>query len=132
MWIHRYIYPRIVAAGWKSLFPQAYRNLLRTLTLQLLDFLSVMAMPSALNLSTTAMTLIYDVASKTLEIHTSRLTPIPNDDTEDHLIQVKTAALCARELTWPAFFPDFFYSEYSHQRNHTRIRPCRDSHDCST
>ena len=70
-----------------------------------------MAISFAPKLPTTAKTSTYDVASKILKIHASHPLPIPNDDKEDHLIQVKTTALCARELTWPTLFSDAIYSE---------------------
>ncbi len=56
-------------------------------------------------------TLIYDLASQTLNIHQACPVPIPNPAKDDHLIRVKTTALCARELEWPVLFPDGMFCE---------------------
>ena len=62
-------------------------------------------------MAATNKTLIYDLASQTLNIHPSRPVPMPDPAKNDHLIHVKTTALCARELEWPAQFPDAIFSE---------------------
>ncbi len=54
---------------------------------------------------------IFDVPTQTLSIHLSRPIPIPDLSKTDHLIHVKTTALCARELAWPSEFPDAIFAE---------------------
>lgn len=59
----------------------------------------------------TAKTLIFDTASHTLNIRASHPVPTPDPAKNEHLIQVKTTALCTRELDWPALFPVAIFSE---------------------
>ncbi|KAG8531214.1 uncharacterized protein KY384_004572 [Bacidia gigantensis] len=47
----------------------------------------------------------------TLRIHHDSHIPTPEPTKGDHLIKVHSTALCARELTWPAAFPDAIFSE---------------------
>lgn len=60
---------------------------------------------------TTAKTLIFDPSSRTLRLEPSGPIPHPNPAKNDHLIQVKTSALCARELEWPILFPEAMFSD---------------------
>lgn len=55
--------------------------------------------------------LVFDAPTHTLSIHPSRPLPVPDHSKTDHLIHVKTTALCARELAWPSEFPDAIYAE---------------------
>lgn len=58
-----------------------------------------------------AKALIFDSASQTLNIHPFVPIPTPDAAKNDHLIHVKTTALCAGELKWPALFPDAIFAE---------------------
>src|SRR5947209_156210 len=62
-------------------------------------------------LPTTAKTLIFDLPSKLLELKESDPVPTPDPRKEDHLIHVKSTALCAGELEWPILFPEAIFSE---------------------
>ncbi len=59
----------------------------------------------------TAKTLIFDSASQTLNLHASHPVPWPDPAKNDYLIHVKTTALCARELEWPALFSAVIFAE---------------------
>lgn len=59
----------------------------------------------------TAKTLIFDMSSKTLTLHPSHPIPTPNPTKDDHLIHVKTTALCSRELEWPIRFPEVLFAD---------------------
>jgi NADPH:quinone reductase-like Zn-dependent oxidoreductase len=59
----------------------------------------------------TAKTLIYDLPSQTLSIDASHSAPVPDPSKNDHLVHVKTTALCTRELLWPAQFPIAIFAE---------------------
>ena len=67
-----------------------------------------MEKPSAI--PTNMKALIFDPPTHTLTIHPSRPLPTPTPSKTDHLIHVKTTALCARELAWPTEYPDAFYA----------------------
>jgi NADPH:quinone reductase-like Zn-dependent oxidoreductase len=58
-----------------------------------------------------AKTLIFDLSSKTLHLHPCHPTPVPDPTKNDHLIHVKTTALCSGELRWPFLFADAIFSE---------------------
>lgn len=58
-----------------------------------------------------AKTLIFDSPSQTLNVYASHPVPIPDPAKNDHLIQVKSTALCTRELVWPALFPAVMFAE---------------------
>ena len=64
----------------------------------------------------TAKTLVFDTTSQTLHLHDSLPVPIPNPAKNDHLIHVKTTALCARELEWPALYPVAIFLENPEKR----------------
>lgn len=59
----------------------------------------------------TARALIFSPSTQKLTPHTSYPLPVPDPSKKDHLIKTQTTALCARELTWPAAFPDFIFAE---------------------
>ena len=59
----------------------------------------------------TAKTLTFDVSSKSLKLKSSYPIPRPDPAKSDHLIQVKTTALCARELEWPILFSEYIFAE---------------------
>ena len=63
-----------------------------------------------------AKALIFDPPSQTLHIDASQAVPTPDPAKNDHLIHVKTTALCARELEWPALFPVAMLSENPEKR----------------
>ena len=69
------------------------------------------AIPTVPKHPTTAKTLVFDAASQTLKLHASRPVPTPDPAKNDHLIHVKTTALCARELEWPTLFPTAIFAE---------------------
>ncbi|MCJ1450468.1 hypothetical protein MMC28_000799 [Mycoblastus sanguinarius] len=56
------------------------------------------AAPTVPKLPLVAKSLIFDTASQALKIHASHPIPTPNPSKNDHLIHVKTTALCTREL----------------------------------
>ncbi|KAL8725273.1 MAG: hypothetical protein Q9166_007475 [cf. Caloplaca sp. 2 TL-2023] len=64
----------------------------------------------------TAKALVFDLATKTLNVHPSNRVPVPDLARKDHLIQVKTIALCARELEWPFLFPGALLSDNPDQQ----------------
>ncbi|KAL9125365.1 MAG: hypothetical protein Q9217_005422 [Psora testacea] len=59
----------------------------------------------------TARALNFDTATQKLNIHPSRPVPVPDPAKNDHLIHVKTTALCSRELVWPSLFPTSMFAE---------------------
>ena len=61
--------------------------------------------------SATCKALIYNHIHKTLSLSPEHPIPIPDPTKTDHLIKVKTTALCARELKWVEDFPDAIFSE---------------------
>ena len=63
------------------------------------------------NLLPTMKALVFDAPIHTLSIHHSYPIPTPIHSKNDHLVHVKTTALCARELAWPFEFPDAIYAE---------------------
>ncbi len=63
------------------------------------------------SLPSTAKTVIYDLSTRTLQLHRSVPLPTPDPTRGDHLIRVHTTALCARELEWPFLFPDAIFSD---------------------
>lgn len=59
----------------------------------------------------TAKALVFDLATKALDLHQSNRVPVPDPTRDDHLIQVEAIALCARELEWPFLFPGALLSD---------------------
>ena len=59
----------------------------------------------------TAKALVFDLATKTLDVYHSNRVPVPDPIRDDHLIQVEAIALCARELEWPCLFPAALLSD---------------------
>ena len=55
--------------------------------------------------------LIFDTTTQNLHVDPSRPVPTLDPSKGDHLIHVKTTALCKGELDWPALFPDNIFSE---------------------
>lgn len=64
----------------------------------------------------TARTLIFDTSSKTLRLEASHPVPTPDFTKNDHLIHVKTTALCTGELLWPIFFPEAIFAENAEKK----------------
>ncbi|KAL8791097.1 MAG: hypothetical protein Q9213_000304 [Squamulea squamosa] len=64
----------------------------------------------------TAKALIFDLKTRTLNIHPSNLVPFPDPTRDDHIIHVKAIALCARELEWPFLFPGALFSDNPEQQ----------------
>ena len=62
-------------------------------------------------LPSTAKTVIYDLATRTLHLRPNVAIPTPDPTKGDHLIRVQTTALCARELEWPFLYPDAIFSD---------------------
>ncbi|KAK5016395.1 alcohol dehydrogenase [Cryomyces antarcticus] len=59
----------------------------------------------------TAKTLIFDLPTRTLRLEASHPVPTPDHGKNEHLIRVRTTALCSGELEWPTLFPAAIFSE---------------------
>ncbi|TKA55683.1 hypothetical protein B0A49_11180 [Cryomyces minteri] len=59
----------------------------------------------------TAKTLIFDIPTKTLKLQASRPVPTPDHRKDEHLVRVRTTALCSGELEWPTLFPAAIFPE---------------------
>lgn len=46
-----------------------------------------------------------DLSTDTVSLLTDHPVPLAQPDSQDHLIRMHAAGLCARELTWPKYFP---------------------------
>jgi NADPH:quinone reductase-like Zn-dependent oxidoreductase len=58
-----------------------------------------------------AKAVIFDLSSKAFDLKSSYPIPTLNPAKNDHLIHVKTTALCAGELEWPITFPEAIFTE---------------------
>lgn len=59
----------------------------------------------------TAKCLTFDVFTKLLNLKHSHPIPTPNPAKNDHLIHVRSTALCTRELEWPILYPEAIFVE---------------------
>ncbi|KAI4249223.1 MAG: hypothetical protein L6R40_000681 [Gallowayella cf. fulva] len=69
-----------------------------------------------------AKALLFDIPTKTLNIHPTNRVPAPDPARDDHLIHVKAIAPCTNELDWVFLFPDALLSENPEKQ----IIPCYD------
>ena len=58
------------------------------------------------NIPASTKTLIFDTKSEAFHFDPSSPVPAPDPTKDDHLIRVKTTALCKGELAWATLFPD--------------------------
>ncbi|KAI4267338.1 MAG: hypothetical protein LQ337_008401 [Flavoplaca oasis] len=63
------------------------------------------------NLPASTKTLIFDTKSRAFHFDPSNPVPTPDPTKNEHLIRVKTTALCKGELDWPTLFPDVIFSD---------------------
>lgn len=61
-----------------------------------------------------AKTIIYDLSSRSFNLEPSFPVPIPDPAKNDHLIRVKTTALCSGELDWPIQYPEVIFADNPH------------------